>query len=71
MGTNREDALEAINDRLGRIESKLDDHLERVSKAEVSINWIQGHLKIATAIVLSAISGMAAIIFNIILKGTK
>ena len=58
--------IDTIVERLERIEAKLDSHLERVTKAETNINWIQGHLKISTAIALSAVGGMATFIFKYI-----
>jgi hypothetical protein len=63
--------IDTIIHRLERIEAKLDSHLERVSAAETSINWIQGHLKIATAIVLSALGGMATILVKYLFKGAN
>lgn len=58
--------LSAMDTRLGRIEDKLDDHLVRVSKAETSINWIQGHLRIATSIILAVMAFLGVTLFNIL-----
>lgn len=61
---NNRQLLDALDERLDRIELKLDDHLERVSKAETSINWIQGHLKVATTILLSFIGATITYFIN-------
>lgn len=33
-------------------------HLDRLSAAEVSIEWLRGHLKISTGLLLSIVSGI-------------
>lgn len=53
-----------LDERLDRIEQKLDNHLERVTRAETSINWIQGHLRVATAILISFIGAAVTYLFN-------
>lgn len=45
--------FDGLDGRLERVESKLDSHLERLSKAEASIEWLRGNAKIITIIVLS------------------
>lgn len=52
--------FDKLHSRLSRIEGKLDDHLERLSKNENDIHWIRGHLKIATGFVLSIITAVVA-----------
>lgn len=54
---NRFDALDS---RLDRVESKLDSHLERLSKAEASIEWLKGHAKIVTTVILTVAGFIAA-----------
>jgi hypothetical protein len=61
--------LEAVDARLERIESKLDNHLQRVSAAEKDIEWLRGHVRIATTVFLSAIAGMAAILSKWLFDG--
>lgn len=53
-----------IDDRLDKLETKLDDHLERIAKAEVAIEWIKGHIKIGTSIFVATLTGMASIIWT-------
>lgn len=53
-----------LDERLDRIEQKLDNHLERVTRAETSINWIQGHLRIATTILISFIGAAVTYFIN-------
>jgi len=67
MTTRIEDIIERMDARLDRIEQKLDNHLERVSKAETSIQWLQGHVKIATTVFISALGGMALVLIKLIL----
>lgn len=62
------DQLNKISNKLDSIDSKLDAHLERISKAEEAILWIRGHLRVSTTIFL-AISGTLALWwFNLINK---
>ena len=51
--------LDKIHDKLDTIDNKLDDHLGRLSKAEVSIEFIRGHLKVSTVICI-AVCGFLA-----------
>lgn len=55
-----DDLREHLDKRLDRIEDKIDNHLERISKAEEAIMWMRGHLKIATTFFLTIVSGLAA-----------
>jgi hypothetical protein len=57
-----------IDARFDRMENKVDSHLERISKAEASIEWIKGHIKIGTSLLLTALAGMAATIYNYLAK---
>jgi hypothetical protein len=57
-----------LDGRLDKLEGKLDNHLERISRAETSIEWIRGHLKISISILVAALTGMAGVLFNY-LKG--
>lgn len=62
---NRFDALDS---RLDRVEYKLDSHLERLSKAEASIEWLRGHAKIVTTVILT-VAGFIATLYFTNLKG--
>lgn len=53
---NRFDDLDT---RLDRVEAKLDDHLSRLSRAEASVEWLRGHARIVTTIIL-AVAGFIA-----------
>jgi ribosome-associated translation inhibitor RaiA len=55
---------EHVDQRFDRLEVKLDNHLERLSKAEVSIEWMRGHLKISTTFLLTLIGAALAAYFN-------
>jgi len=54
--------------RMVRVESKLDDHLNRLSRAENSIEWLRGHATIVTTIVLAVAGFLAAMWANLISK---
>lgn len=61
---NRAEALGRIEAQLIRIEEKLDLYQERIAKAETDINWIQGHLKIATTLLLSFLGAVTTYFIN-------
>jgi len=48
-----------LDSRFDRLEDKVDNHLERISKAESSIEWIRGQVNLITALVL-AVAGFFA-----------
>jgi hypothetical protein len=60
---------EHLDRRLDKLEDKLDDHLERISKAETSIEWIRGHLKVSLSIAVAAVTGLAGAIFTYFIEG--
>lgn len=60
------DLKQHLDTRLDKLEGKLDNHLERISKAEVSIDWLRGHVKISTTFVLSALTGLALAVYQLI-----
>lgn len=62
------DLKEHLDSRLDKIEGKLDNHLERISKAETSIEWLRGHASISLTIMIAALSGMAAALYQLIVK---
>lgn len=62
---NRFDALDS---RLDRVENKLDSHLERLTRAEASIEWLRGHAKIVTTVILT-VAGFIATLYFTNLKG--
>jgi len=59
--------LERVEARLDRIESKLDIHLERVSKAESNIAWLKGHVQIATTVFISTVGFLLVKLWDVIL----
>jgi hypothetical protein len=61
--------MDKIDQRLQRIEDKLDSHLERVTKVEKDIEWLRGHLSIATSMVLGIISFLGVVLYNFLFGG--
>jgi len=47
------------------IHEKIDNHLERLSKAEEAIVWIKGHIRIGVMLVVAALTGLASAIYNL------
>lgn len=44
-----------IDDRMDKLESKLDSHLQRITKVETEVNWLRGSIKFGlTAIITIA-----------------
>lgn len=58
---NRFDGLDR---KLERVEAKLDNHLDRLSRAEASIEWLRGNVKIVTTIILATAGFFAVAFFN-------
>ncbi len=58
------DKLDDIKTSLSRIEDKLDSHLERISRAEESIVWLKGHVKLVTALGLAIAGTLISIFFK-------
>lgn len=56
--------LDRIESKIDRIENKLDSHLERISAAEVSIEWIKGHVSYINMGILAIIGAIATYIFT-------
>lgn len=63
--------LDDLGSRLDRIETKLDDHLQRVTKAESDIGWLRGHVKITTTVFLAVIGALGTVILNILFPNGK
>lgn len=59
-----DERFDRVDARLTRVEEKLDDHLQRLSTAEASIEWLRGHAKIFTTIILAAAGFLASLYFN-------
>lgn len=59
--------MQQLKDQLDRIEEKLDSHLERISKAETSIEWIRGSIRVGVSLLLSAVVGGAGAIYHYVL----
>lgn len=62
------DKLDKIDARLDRIETKLDNHLERVSRAEESIRWLQGHVKFTVSAAVAAIGALLTYLATHVMK---
>lgn len=54
-----------IYSQLNRIESKLDQHLDRISATEEAIKWMKGSIKISVSILLAAIGWLVTITMKI------
>lgn len=59
-----DDRFDKVDDRLRRVEDKLDDHLQRLSTAEASIEWLKGHAKIMVTIIMAAAGFLASLYFR-------
>lgn len=51
--------FDRIHNKLDHIDHKLDDHLQRLSKAESAIQYIQRHLTTSTFIFLGVVGFIA------------
>lgn len=56
-----------LGTRLERIEGKLDDHLQRVTKAESDIGWLRGYARISITVFLGVIGALGAVLLNMLL----
>ncbi len=56
--------FDSVDDRLDRVEAKLDDHLQRLSSAEASIEWLRGHAKLSVTVVLTVGGFLASLYFT-------
>lgn len=54
MSDNMDKIIQHLDKRFDKLEDKIDDHLQRISKAEEAIVWLRGHVKLATALFLAA-----------------
>jgi hypothetical protein len=59
-----DDRFDRVDERLSRVEDKLDDHLARLSAAEASIEWLKGHAKLTVTIILAAGGFLASLYFT-------
>lgn len=60
--------FDSVDSRLERVEEKLDDHLNRLSSAEASIEWLKGHVKIVTAMGISLLGFTLAALFKYVVR---
>jgi hypothetical protein len=65
LSDNLEKLQTHLDTRLDKIENKLDNHLERISKAEADIGWLRGHSKMVMTILLTALSGLAMAVYQL------
>ena len=56
--------FDSLDNRLERVELKLDDHLNRLSHAEASIEWLKGHAKLTVTIIMAAAGFLASLYFR-------
>ncbi len=62
------DFKDHMDARLDKIEDKLDNHVERIAKAETSIQSINGHLNIAVGLFVSVFLGLITSLYNLLTK---
>ena len=55
MDKDYRELITVIHTDVKALHTKLDNHLERISKAEESITWIKGHIKVVTTLGVAAI----------------
>lgn len=60
--------LDTIDTHFNRIEGKLDDHLERISKAEIGIDWLKGCVRIGVTILVATLTGAVGALYRYIIK---
>ncbi len=58
-----------LKDEIKGLSEKVDNHLERISKAETSIEWIRGHLRISVTLLISALTGVTAALYHFLSSG--
>lgn len=56
--------FDSVDERLTRVEVKLDDHLGRLAAAEASIEWLKGHAKLVVTIIMAAGGFLASLFFK-------
>ena len=56
--------LDRIEDKLDKVDVKLDNYQNRISKTEVSIEFMKGHLRWTLSIAMTVIAGLTAYLFN-------
>ncbi len=61
---NLEQLRQHLDGRLDKLEDKLDNHLERISKAETTIDHLKGSAKISITVLLSITAYLAKEFFK-------
>lgn len=61
-----DDRLDKIESKIEKADAKLDNHLERISKAETDISWLRGHAKLTVTLILTALSGLTLAAYQLI-----
>ena len=59
------DPTQRIEDRLDRIEKKLDDSLTQMSTNSADIGWVKGYIKTSVAFITALTAGVITSLFNI------
>lgn len=57
-----------LDGRLNKLETKIDNHIERISRTEESVAWLKGHAKVVTTLIMAALTWMAGALYTY-LKG--
>lgn len=50
--------LTRIENKVDKLDGKLDNHLSRISTLEEAMHWMKGHVKILTALGTTIVSGL-------------
>lgn len=62
---NLQDLRDHLDKRFDKLEGKVDNHLERISKNETDVSWLKGHYKLTLSIIIAALGGLAsAVLLN-------
>lgn len=57
-----------IEDRLVRIENKLDKFLEMTAHQEADIKWVKGYIKLSISAIVAIIGAGASVVFSFLFK---
>ena len=65
MRMDHEELASRLEQRLDKIEKKLDKHLEVSTVNAADISWVKGYIKISISAILAVIAGLVTAIFQI------
>ena len=65
---NHEQLAKRIEERLDKIEAKLDVHMKQATKNETHISWLRGFTKVNIAALFTLTFGLIAMVVEIFIK---